>query len=123
MLHNAGHLNFFGQFAGRKRWSMALPSETAYVGATMALGGLPAFVGSTQLGEWWERVRRYEVVLEPGDLLINPAWTWHATEALGGGKRCSSNLVCHSQPFPTTRHGLRSRRPRRGRRLSLHDGR
>ena len=55
------------------------------MGATTTRGGLPAFVGSTQLGEWWERVRRYEVVLEPGDLRINPAWIWQTTEALGEG--------------------------------------
>ena len=91
-LHHAMGGNFFMQIAGRKRWTLINPEHTAALHPVPAhpfQSGFSAH-GSVRLGRGegsslnaiYERFPRYEVVLEPGDLLLNTSWWWHEVENL-----------------------------------------
>jgi len=89
-VHCAYGGNFFVQVSGRKRWTFLDP---AYGPHLHAVPGRPfqylksAYGGSRAQDERGEVpvvacLPRYEVVLEPGDLLYNPPWWWHEVDNL-----------------------------------------
>ena len=82
--------NFFTEVSGRKRWTFIDPRYGPHL---HAIPGRPfqflksAYGGSrvqTELDEGAviALLPRYEVVLEPGDLLYNPPWWWHEVDNL-----------------------------------------
>jgi hypothetical protein len=85
--HCAVAPNWFVQVQGRKRWTFVHPDHTPMMYSV--IGGDAYFAGS--LLEYpepspeemavdfplWQFCPRYEVVLEPGDVLYNPPWYWH----------------------------------------------
>ncbi|MEL6342153.1 MAG: cupin-like domain-containing protein [Myxococcota bacterium] len=89
-IHCALAGNCFLEVAGRKRWVFIDP---AYGPHLHAIPGRPfqylksAYGGSRAAEERGEQsviscLPRYEVVLEPGDLLYNPPWWWHEVDNL-----------------------------------------
>jgi hypothetical protein len=85
--HCAVAPNWFVQIQGRKRWTFVHPDHTPLI--SPVVGSDAYFSGS--LLEYpepdaermavdfplWQFCPRYEVVLEPGDVLYNPPWYWH----------------------------------------------
>lgn len=91
-IHHAMGGNFFLQIAGRKTWTLMDPRYTAYI---HPVNGRPfqycnSAYGGYRVGAYnglgddnpllW--LPRFEVTLEPGDLLYNAPWWWHEVENL-----------------------------------------
>jgi len=90
--HCANELNCFLNIYGRKKWTLVHPKYSAAMYSSIFNNGI--FVGSfvkhnapvrylEATFPLYNRVPRVEVVLEPGDMLINPPWWWHAINNLG----------------------------------------
>ena len=87
--HCANELNCFLNIYGQKKWTFVHPSYSIAMGTSLMNKGY--FVGSfvkhrspqgyieahTPL---YNRVPKLSIVLEPGDLLLNPPWWWHAID-------------------------------------------
>jgi hypothetical protein len=87
--HCANELNCFFNIYGRKKWSFVHPKYSVAMGTTLMNKGY--FVGSfvkhrspkgfieanTPL---YNRIPKLSIVLEPGDVLFNPPWWWHAID-------------------------------------------
>jgi hypothetical protein len=93
--HCATGNNLFFMVRGRKRWRFAHPDYTwmLYPLLNRTCQTLMSPIGLLTNREYPEswlrehyplalRMPQYEVTLEPGDLLFNPAWYWHAVENL-----------------------------------------
>lgn len=91
-LHTAPAGNFFLNITGRKRWMLVDPRYSALLFPVTkppfqyfrsAYGGWrdSAARGEEGVNILW-RVPRYEVVLQPGDLLYNAPWWWHEVNNL-----------------------------------------
>ena len=86
-VHCAPGGNFFYNVVGRKRWTLYSPKLTVELQPLMPTRpftfALSALVGEHSreiLGQDTDvltRLPRYEVMLEPGDLLYNAPWWWH----------------------------------------------
>jgi hypothetical protein len=81
--HCANNVNLFLMLHGRKRWTLVDPEssyrmypwitrEAAYVASIVNHAEIPADQHPLYRG-----CPRSEVVLEPGDALLNPPWWWH----------------------------------------------
>lgn len=82
-VHSAVGCNMFRMITGRKKWWLIPPSQTPYVRPALNPNGFSAHtltkVGKEDGGvptDNMEKLERYTVVLEPGDVLLNPAWFW-----------------------------------------------
>jgi hypothetical protein len=87
--HCANELNCFFQIYGHKKWTFVHPKYSIAMGTTLMNKGY--FVGSfvkhrspkgfieanTPL---YNRIPKLSIVLEPGDVLFNPPWWWHAID-------------------------------------------
>lgn len=90
-VHAAPGGNFFLNLVGRKKWTFVDPRYSAHLHALpgrpfqylkSALGGSRA---QQELGHDRHPLQdlpRFEVVLEPGDLLYNAPWWWHEVDNL-----------------------------------------
>lgn len=89
-VHCAYGGNFFVEVSGRKKWVFLHPRYGPHL---HAIPGRPfqylksAHGGTRAQQERGEvslvhRLPRFEVVLEPGDLLYNPPWWWHEVDNL-----------------------------------------
>lgn len=83
-LHAAFGGNFFVQVAGRKKWVLLDPRYAAHV---HAVPGRPFQYVTAATGSYWRsdrspahRLPRYEVELQPGDLLYNAPWWLHEVD-------------------------------------------
>ncbi len=89
-VHSAASINLFRQVSGRKKWYFIPPDQTPYVRPKIFANGYPGTRHTIQPhgdepgSPWFARLKRYTITLEPGDLLINPPWWWHAVENLPG---------------------------------------
>ena len=88
-IHAAIGTNIFRQIAGRKKWWLIPTSQTAFVYSSLNQNGYSTHT-KTNVGKlneeespWMNKLERYTVVLEPGDILINTAWYWHGILNLG----------------------------------------
>ncbi len=80
-LHCAAHLNVFVQVAGRKRWTFVDPKYSLFLHPSMDYAK-PACLATPPFDI--ETLPRQQVMLNPGDMLMNPPWVWHAIENLDG---------------------------------------
>jgi len=93
--HCAAGSNMFLMVRGRKRWRFVHPDQTwtlyplMQTTAQNMLTPLTLLQGQSLPPQWvaehvplFAYSRQSEVVLEPGDALFNPAWTWHTVENL-----------------------------------------
>ena len=85
--HCAPPMNLYLQAYGRKRWVLVSPRFTPFMYPALSAGlnwqsrvdfRNPNFDDAPL----YRYVDRYETVLEPGDVLWNPPWVWHAVENL-----------------------------------------
>lgn len=88
-VHAAVGCNLFRQIVGRKKWWLIPVSQTPYVYPSLNPNGFSAH-SKTKIGKgneepspFLKKIQRYTVTLEPGDLLLNPAWFWHGIKNLG----------------------------------------
>ena len=106
-LHCANTWNFFLMIDGTKKWTFIDPAHSEFVHA--ALTGNMVYGISESLSfpravdfekhPMFRYCPRSTVLLEPGDVLLNPPWWWHAIENLspssvGVSTRWSSALMC-----------------------------
>jgi hypothetical protein len=100
--HCAGGLNLFCMLSGRKKWTFINPAESPFLlpmtegvgrsvyyraghgGASELFGEYLEIMGADPTehrDEVFERIfsraTRYEVELEPGDVMYSPPWWWH----------------------------------------------
>lgn len=75
----------FRQMVGQKKWWFFHPDQTAYLKPSINVNGFSAHTrtfigkpGGEAISPWVEKLVRYTTVLNPGDVLINPPWFWHA---------------------------------------------
>jgi hypothetical protein len=73
----------FRQIVGRKKWWFIPPHQTSYLKPSINVNGFSAH-SQTNIGKdgnkaspWLTKLVRYTIVLNPGDVLINPPWFWH----------------------------------------------
>ncbi len=91
--HCATGGNFFLQVYGRKRWLFVNPRHTAFMHPYVRKDFLysasaidPCLSRQDQVRAGfplYNLVPKYEVVLEPGDLLYSPQWWWHQVDNVG----------------------------------------
>jgi hypothetical protein len=80
-LHTAIGTNVFRMIVGRKRWWFIPPSQTKYIFGVQTVNGFSAHSKTVwQSDPWFKKMERYEVTLNPGDILLNTPWFWHAVE-------------------------------------------
>ena len=105
-LHAANTWNFFLMVNGAKRWTFIDPDHFEFVHTALTDNlvywlsdslSFPHFVDAER-HPMFRYCPRYTVVLEPGDVLLNPPWWWHAIENLtpssvGVSSRWSSQLM------------------------------
>lgn len=81
-LHCAITGNFFYNIYGNKKWYLIDPKWSKYLRPRLSRTGLFAVslldICKAQPGDPILNIPRYEIILEPGDLLFNPPWWWHA---------------------------------------------
>jgi hypothetical protein len=90
--HCAAGGNFFVQVYGRKRWVFVNPRHSPFMYPVIRkdffYSGSPVDVrlgSEEQLREGYalyNLIPKYEVVLEPGDVLYSPQWWWHCVDNL-----------------------------------------
>ncbi len=78
-LHCAVGGNFFFNVHGRKRWILIHPKYSKYLKSTPAKDFSFAISGRDMENPdgILQRIPKYEVILEPGDLLYVAPWWWH----------------------------------------------
>ena len=83
-LHSGGSGNFFTQITGKKHWTFIHPQYSLFLKGRLSQSGIHAqtlFDMSDRNIELpptiFDHLPRYEVVLEPGDIIWNPPWWWH----------------------------------------------
>jgi hypothetical protein len=84
-LHAAPAGNFFLNAVGRKRWTLTDPAHSALLAPVMRPPYQyvrSAFGGYRTQGDRLRRLPRFEVVLQPGDVLYNAPWWWHEVDNL-----------------------------------------
>lgn len=79
-LHCAVGGNFFFNIYGHKRWILIDPKYTPYLSSTPAHNFSFVISGEDveNPSELLQKIPKYEIILEPGDVLFNPPWWWHA---------------------------------------------
>lgn len=70
------HRRRFIQAAGRKYWEFVEPKYSAYM-SPLKGGFFNMWTGNKRMAAAQRHVPSRFVVLEEGDLLYNPDWTWH----------------------------------------------
>jgi len=86
--HCANNWNVFTMLHGRKRWTLVHPAHSYFMYPIVSKAS--AYVasiihhaeGPPGADDLYRFCPRYEVVLEPGDVLVNPPWWWHQVENL-----------------------------------------
>lgn len=87
VFHCANELNCFLNIYGRKEWTFVHPKYSSamyssifnkgiFVGSKVKHNAPKRFLENTQ--PLYNRIPKLRIVLEPGDMLINPPWWWHA---------------------------------------------
>jgi len=94
--HCANGYNWFFQLEGRKKWTFVDPKWIGLMVPGLNRGALYQTSAitdpNTVLDKYkplWRVVPRYEVVLESGDVLLNPPWWWHCIENMS-----AKSLAC-----------------------------
>lgn len=74
--------NFFYNIKGKKKWYLINPEYSPYLKPITSKTGLFAVslydICNANKNDYILNIPRYEFVLEPGDMLYNPPWWWHA---------------------------------------------
>lgn len=91
--------NLVVQLEGRKRWTLATADQWRLFRPQASPDGR-AYIYSTLTPEHeqFQKIKRYEVVLEKGDLLFLPPWTWHRVDYLQGEPALGVSFF-HVRPF------------------------
>jgi Cupin-like domain len=87
--HCAGIWNFFFMVEGQKKWWFVDPELTwtiypSMITGALAYGSLVSFPWKADLAYYrlYKYCPRFTVTLNPGDVLLNPPWWWHAVDNL-----------------------------------------
>lgn len=87
--HSAAVWNWFFMLDGRKRWYFVDPTHSLLLYPVMSMGQLASMSHCSYPDRYnrdayplFEHCPVYSVVLEKGDVLLNPPWWWHAIDNL-----------------------------------------
>ena len=90
-MHCGGSGNFFCMIQGTKRWTLIDPKYSCILKGRVASTGIHAQtlfdMPDTPLSEYpeiLEYIPRYDITLQPGDILWNAPWWWHRIENSDG---------------------------------------
>ncbi|MEO9484378.1 MAG: cupin-like domain-containing protein [Ekhidna sp.] len=116
--HCAAGANFFIMVTGRKKWVLVDPRDSLAMYPMIGLNPSAAIIGSPvnsakSNGDYllYDKVSKYEAILNPGDILFNPSWWWHEVTNLsvaigcplrtmvGGLNNSFFNLLAATSPF------------------------
>ncbi|MEM7518055.1 MAG: cupin-like domain-containing protein, partial [Planctomycetota bacterium] len=75
--HCANEVNFFFQVYGEKEWFFVHPRYTTQMDPRFTTPRCNYFGSGLKWGEHPRHVPIGRVLLQPGDVLINPPWWWH----------------------------------------------
>ena len=114
-LHAAFGLNAFKQIVGRKKWTLIAPAELPFMDIHLSDDGvsLLALITDGKIGAtfsdapWLKKINRYEVVMGPGDLLLNPSMWMHIVENLPGAQE-QSMVIGSPERHLGIKYGLRT---------------
>lgn len=81
--HTAIGNNYFVQVAGRKLWHFVEPKYSAYMHPLKG-GMFNMWTGNKHMSTLQRHIPTRSVILEEGDMLYNPDWTWHKVTNYGG---------------------------------------
>ena len=83
--HCAGTWNWFNMLDGKKTWYFIDPEYSYFAYPFMVLGQVASFMmclypEDVDLDKYplWKWCPYYQATLNPGDVLLNPPWWWHA---------------------------------------------
>lgn len=83
-LHCGGSGNFFCMLQGKKHWTLLHPKYSCLLKGRVASTGIHAQtlfdmpdIPIDHTPSILKYLPRYEIVMEPGDILYNPPWWWH----------------------------------------------
>ena len=86
-MHCGGSGNFFCMIKGKKHWTLMDPKYSCFLKGRVAESGIHAQtlfdMPDTDLSSYpkmFKHLPRYDVTLEPGDILWNAPWWWHRIE-------------------------------------------
>lgn len=89
--HCGGSGNFFCMIHGQKRWTLISPQYSCLLKGRISESGIHAQslfdmpdIKLTTYPKIFKYLPRYNVVLEPGDILWNAPWWWHRIENSSG---------------------------------------
>ncbi len=103
-LHCGGSGNFFCMIHGKKHWILIDPKYSCLLKGRVAKSGIHGQTlfemgdkkDLSKLPEIYQYLPRYDVILEPGDILWNAPWWWHRIkneEGLSIGVAIRNNKV------------------------------
>lgn len=75
--HNANHFNMVMQYHGVKTWQLLDPKYSLFAAPVLSKDpyGTGFFAESPKTT--FDKLPTFEVRLSPGDVLLNPVWSWH----------------------------------------------
>ena len=91
-MHAAMGCNMFRQIVGKKKWWLVPMRQAPYVFPSLNPNGFSAHTrtfigkGDEPPSPWLNKLERWEVILNPGDVMLNPPWIWHAILNIEGGE-------------------------------------
>lgn len=80
-LHSDTTSFFYIQIRGRKKWTLISPSALLLVKPEVSQFEY-SYSNLSHLDPSWEKINKYEFVMDEGDILYVPSWMWHEVENL-----------------------------------------
>ncbi|CAK9086563.1 unnamed protein product [Durusdinium trenchii] len=75
--HNANHFNIVMEYHGTKVWQLLDPKYTLFVAPEYSWDPYATGFVAKSPRSTFEKLPTFQVTLNPGDVLLNPVWSWH----------------------------------------------
>eukprot|EP00039_Didymoeca_costata_P023547 m.7451 g.7451 ORF g.7451 m.7451 type:complete len:354 (-) comp3717_c0_seq2:49-1110(-) len=92
-LHCEPITNVAMQVQGRKKWTLVMPEESAYLRPSGSEESRAYIMSNLHPNsDRFNKIKRYEIEVETGDAVYIPAWTWHRVDYLHGEMALSVSM-------------------------------